>query len=644
MGEGPGRMVSVDVLRGAAVLGAEFSLRELAVVLDRPAEELRTLIDEAVEAGVLRAEGGLLRFREDEVRLELYEAMPAGLRMALHRYTAKILSTLDAAPERIAAHLLAAGDEIESWEADWLIEHAAAVFAGEPDAAVELIGHVLRGIDAADPRYAVLEDRWALYAFELDRFELAGRIARGILTFTEEPHRVGPAVWVLALSLMTGHRFEEALGLLEGTGSRTGVPPFWRARNDAVRAVVLEILGRLDEGRAAAERALSAEVGPPDPFAVGAALYLRSIVRAARRDTAGALEDVERGLVALNQAPDLVDLRMLLLGNRYAYRFALGRRDGTEDAMREVLDLAETTRSLWRVRVRRQATQLRYDLGLWDEIDDRHAIGALIAAHRDDEAEIARYIKALAAEIGQKGYDVAARALIHERNGNARDAIAVLATCLEPGGEDVFPLRHVILPKLVRLAVEQEPATARAAAEAAQWEADREPTPRKLAGAAWCRGVLDADPEAVLGAAGYLREAGLRLYAASALEDAAGLFAQAGDSRRARATLAEALDGYEELGATWDARRAASRLRGYDVRLGVRGSRARPDDDGGGTRLTATEQRVAELAAEGYSNPDIAFRMFLSKRTVDTHISNILSKLQIGSRREIRDRLSPDGP
>lgn len=632
-----------DVLRAAAVLGAEFSQRELAVVLTWPAQELAVLLDEIVEAGLLHVDDNRLRFTDEQLRRELYEAIPVALRMALHRYAAKILNALSAAPERVARQLLAAGDEVERWEADWLVEHAPAIYAREPQTAVELVGQVLRGLDPVDPRHATLEDRWAIYAFELGRFELAGNVARGILTHTDDPARVGPAVWVLALSLMTRRRFEEALGLLRHNGDRAGIAEFWRARNDAVRAVVLEILGRLDEGRAAAERALAAEVTPPDPFTVGTALYLRSVVRAARRDVAGALEDVERGLAVVAQAPDLADLRMLLLGNRYAYRFALGRHDGVSDAMRQVLDLGERTNSLWFGRVRRQAAELLYDLGRWDETLDRRALGALVAAHRDDSAEVVRNLKALSAGDDESIYELAARALEGERSGSPGEAVALLSVCLEPGAEDRFPLRFALLPKLARLAIsERDAVTARAAADAARWEAEQEPTPRKRACADWCRGILDADPAPILSAVEYFRDSGLRRDEGQALEDAAELLAQAGDSQRARTTLVEALDVYEELGATWDARRAAARLRAYDVRLGVRGSRARSGTAGNG--LTATEQRVAELAAEGYSNPDIAARMFLSKRTVDTHISNILAKLRIGSRREIRDRLTPDGP
>jgi len=656
---------SRDVLRSAAVLGNEFpdfSVRELAVVLDRPTGELRVLLDEAVAAGLLEAADDVLRFRHELIRRQLYDAIPAGLRMALHRYSAKILIGLDARPERIARHLLAGQGEAESWEADWLVEHAGTIYASEPETAAELLHQVVPGLDPADPRFAELKRRWADFTFLLGRYQRAAQVARGILTHTEDAERVGHAVWILALCLMSLFRFEEALDLLVLTARRPGISAFWRARHDAVHAVDLQLLGRLDEALLLAERALGADRTPEDPFTACVALYARSTVRAERRDLAGALADAERGLEAANLDPDLGDARMLLRGNRHAYRYALGEHAGAVRAMQQVLATAERTDSLWLARVRRQTAELLYELGHWDEVHDRlrpyhpllwHAFGALVAAHRDETDEASRHLQSLESELDAASlpgtlatasmhvHALSARALECERTGPPGDGAAVLSVCLEPGAEDRLPLRYLVMPALVRLAgAAGDAATARAGVEVAEWEAAQEPIPRKQAVADWCRGMLTADPDLIAFAAAYFHQAGLRLDRGNALEDAAELYAQAGDGERARLVLVGALAVYEELGATWDARRAASRLRAYDVRLGVRGSRTRAG--AGGQGLTTTEQRVAELVAEGCSNPDIAARMFLSRRTVETHVSNILAKLQVSSRREVRDRLGAE--
>ena len=55
--------------------------------------------------------------------------------------------------------------------------------------------------------------------------------------------------------------------------------------------------------------------------------------------------------------------------------------------------------------------------------------------------------------------------------------------------------------------------------------------------------------------------------------------------------------------------------------------------------LTAQERQIARFARDGLSNPEIAVRLFLSPRTVEWHLHNVFSKLDIRSRRELADAL-----
>ena len=172
-----------------------------------------------------------------------------------------------------------------------------------------------------------------------------------------------------------------------------------------------------------------------------------------------------------------------------------------------------------------------------------------------------------------------------------------------------------------------------AAAAAAQQEAERGHLPVKTAIADQCRGLMTGDPGPVLAAADYFGAAGRLLDHGLALEDAAVLVARRDDQVSARRALAGAMAAYQALGADWDIHRASARLRP----LGVR--RRRPADSdrplSGWGALTPTEVRVASLVAAGRSNPDIAAELFLSRNTVQTHVSHILAKLDARSRVEI---------
>jgi DNA-binding CsgD family transcriptional regulator len=148
-----------------------------------------------------------------------------------------------------------------------------------------------------------------------------------------------------------------------------------------------------------------------------------------------------------------------------------------------------------------------------------------------------------------------------------------------------------------------------------------------------CRGLADDDPDLLLAAAGSFRRVRWPLYEAQAHEEAATILARRRRTSEARAALDRAMTLYTGLDAAWDIARADARLRQEGIRRGVRGPRKRPRH--GWEALTDTENRVAQLVAEGRSNPDIAARMFLSRRTVQSHVSSILTKLSINSRVEL---------
>ena len=53
------------------------------------------------------------------------------------------------------------------------------------------------------------------------------------------------------------------------------------------------------------------------------------------------------------------------------------------------------------------------------------------------------------------------------------------------------------------------------------------------------------------------------------------------------------------------------------------------------------ERQIALLARDGLSNPEVGARLFLSSRTVEWHLRKVFTKLEISSRRQLRDALPP---
>jgi len=91
--------------------------------------------------------------------------------------------------------------------------------------------------------------------------------------------------------------------------------------------------------------------------------------------------------------------------------------------------------------------------------------------------------------------------------------------------------------------------------------------------------------------------------------------------------LRRSLTGFEQIGAVLDADRVAAFLRtlGVPARSGAKG----------GGQLTDREQQVLQLLSAGLSNPEIAQRLHVSRKTAAHHVSHILTKLNLRNRAEI---------
>jgi len=640
------------ILRTAALLGPDFSVFDLSTVTGTRTSELLPALDEATAAGVLAESGGRLQFRHDLIREALYDATPASARAALHRQVARALADAGLPVDRVAGHLLDATDAIDGWAIDWLAGHAESLAYRAPALAVELLPGAARRCATEDPRHARILSGQARALYRMQRLHEAEAVARHARAVFTDPAALAEMGWILALVLNNQGRYADGLSVLDESLALADVPPLWQVRLRVLRARALPVVGWREEGRAEALRALVEGEHLGDRITVAWALQILYLLA----DHETGLDYVDRALQVVDDHPETVDTRIVLLTNRAYNLEQLGRAEQAEESMREALIMAERA-GTWRLPTVRVQMAFQYiDRGRWDdawaELEPmtgdlgvlerlmRYGGLAFIAAHRDDRATCAEWLRMAESMPTPIGYMrgnatllYMARAVDAEQRSGAAAAAGLLAGTVDLDDADLYE-RYLWLPDLVRLALAAgDTRLAQAAVAAAEADADTEPLPRWISAARRARAVLDGDAATLLAVADELSGAGTPLGLAQTYEEAAVLLAQAGDATGARGALTDAVRGYLDLGAAWDVRRADARLRGYGVRRGPRTIRRRPTS--GWEALTPTEVRVAALVAQGRSNPDIAAEMLLSRRTVQTHVSNILAKLGYGSRIDV---------
>ena len=125
-----------------------------------------------------------------------------------------------------------------------------------------------------------------------------------------------------------------------------------------------------------------------------------------------------------------------------------------------------------------------------------------------------------------------------------------------------------------------------------------------------------------------------RLEHTRALVDLGAALRRANRRADARAPLRRALEQADRGGMLLLARRARGELN-------ATGARPRRSALSGPGALTPAEHRVADLAARGHSNREIAERLYVTQRTVETHLTHAFQKLDIGSRAELAVALTP---
>ena len=652
-----------EVLRAAALLGVDFEVSDLAIVLRRGVADLIPAVDEACAAGVLAESGHGLGFRHPLIRTALYDEISAPVRAAWHRDAGRALAAAGAPADRVARQLLQAvgspgrpTETMDEWMLNWLARTADLLVGQAPGVAAELLGQAVASSQAGSARHGWLASRLADALYRIGDRARAGQVASRALEQKCEPDLLVDLHWTLAQCRMLAGESAESLATLDRALAAPGISARHRARLLVIAARTHDNLGEVEEAGRVATSALAAAAEAGDNWAMGWALHVLTLVTGIQGHMTDALPLFDRALTVTQSDPALTDLRLLLQINKAV---ALGNLDRYEEALavaRQARDLADQVGTVMRLAQAHGALgQLLFETGRWDDalaeveilpgdLKEPAAacidlgIASVISFHRG-ETDAARHHLAAAVphakRLGHRliGRLALARSLDREYDGALPEALTVLTDAFDGNAEDVEEIED-LLADAVRLAtVTGDPGTAQAlAGQVAALAADSEIAHRR-ANALYCRGLLDYDAPQLLAAAERYDDAGRPLLRAKALEAAAEEFVRTADRAQARDAFTRAVDVYTSLEAAADVARLQATFRAHGIRRGPHAKHRRARS--GWDSLTATEITIATLVEEGLSNPEIAAKLLLSRRTVATHVSHILKKLDVHSRTDI---------
>ena len=523
------------------------------------------------------------------------------------------------------------------------------------DVAVALLEAVTRSSRAGDRRHLLLSSRLAGGLVTLGRTEEAERLAEQALA--DAQHLDLDLFVALHHTLGKCRRILGKLDRIAEVQAALDTPGLTEVHRAHLWVEVSRYHGHrdeIDEDEQAARRAL-AELGDNrDPWVTATALNDLTYVCRVRGEYERGLELAAEGEAVIGDDPVLVEKRLDLQMERARQLGLLGRHDEGERVRGQVQLTAERVGDRLRAGdARVESVTDLFHTGRWDEALAEAALAeempmpslqhcylggfvTLVRLHRGDLAAARRLLAAIephrnslhrATEVGSLRLATAGYA---EGSRRPEEALALLRAT-KTGAPDEE--REIGLADGVRLALllhDDAAAIEFAAHAAALPHQDRVAHRRGIA--LHCEGLLAGDPALLVDAAAHYERAQRLLPQAQALESAGEILIR----NSARKALArEAFDAsyrlYSALGAAHD----LSRLRSTMHRGGVGSRRSRQRADrskSGWDSLTAAESTVADLVARGLSNSQIANELTLSRRTVETHMSNILRKLGLRSR------------
>ena len=507
-----------------------------------------------------------------------------------------------------------------------------------------------------------------LLAERVSSLTWAGRIAdaeascRSLLGRDHDGSVEGTVRVYLGHALLAGGQARDGLRELEQAGQSPLLTGAERAGAQAWASFARLLLADLDGASAAAAQARPVAVAARDHLATSVAMASLALVSELRGDLGDALHIVDDAVRLADDSPGRLGHRYPVHSFRGHILIALDRLDEARFTLEAGMRISEQLGIPWGFAHYQLARALeRFLAGQWDdavaEIETDtglagvpgesyslllgHSVLSLIRLHRNDLPGARDAVDAAPGELpgADAGYradwSAWAQALLLEASGELADALETLSGCWDRCASSGLALEYpVIGADLIRLALAADDVgRAREVAAAVAGVASRNKVPWITGAALRCQGLVE-DDVGILDAAVSAYACGPRpLELALTCEDAGAAFARQGNMDRARQLLDQAIAIYERLDAARDLARAEAALRQMGVRRGRRITHRRAQS--GWPSLTPSERAVVDLVAEGLSNPQIGQRLYVSRRTVQTHLAHVFAKLHITSRAQL---------
>ncbi|WP_019926214.1 LuxR family transcriptional regulator [Nocardia sp. BMG111209] len=640
----------------AAACAAAPTVESVARSVGSDVTEVVALLEEAERESIVELDGRYVRFTHPLLARGVYDrALPADRRRT-HRRLAGVVDN----PESRARHL-ALGSVTGSPETLAALDDAAVLARkrGAPAAAAELVDYAI-GLGGDTPQRQLRSARHHLDAGDITR---AGRLLDDAITGLPTGPFRAQALALRATVAVLSQGYLEAKLLLEQALVHSDQEPALRAQALLILASTLLSLGDLDGATDRIQQAVATAESVQSGPVLSQALGIRALVTLVRGDGLDEAS-LRRGVDLEGDAPMAIALRPTL---QYPLLIACAgdldrARDRMTPARQQCIDRGDENEIIFALfygalidiwsgdytraaRADEEGLQRAAQLGGDTSLFVGLTIRAMVAAY-GGRVEDARRDAADALDAGRRSgsasllpWTIATLGFLELSVGNHRAAVDTLeplltVAAMSPRSSEILtaPFLPDAAEALIHLGRLEEAESIVRRLEANGARLDR---PWMLATGARCRAMLAAARGDLPGAAA-AADAAIDFHARLPMPFELArtrllrgqLHRRARQKDRAKTVLQEALSSFEALATPLWADRVNAEL--------ARISNGRNGD----TILTASEQRVADLAASGMTNKDIAATLFISPKTVEVNLTRIYRKLGLRNKAELARRLA----